>query len=86
MTEAEIYDALTEMMRDIFDDDELGIGPETSADDVAGWDSQSHISLIVATEQRFGIRFLTSEFESLHNVGEFVSLIKAKSSRACSSL
>ncbi|MBB4641013.1 acyl carrier protein [Rhizorhapis suberifaciens] len=86
MTEAEIYDALTQIMRDIFDDEELVIGPETRAEDVAGWDSQSHISLIVAAEQRFGIRFLTSEFESLHNVGEFIFLIEAKLSPTCSSL
>ena len=83
MTEAEIYETLTELMRDIFDEDELDIGPATRADDVEGWDSQSHISLIVAVEQRFGIRFLTSEFESLHNVGEFVSLIEDKLNRSC---
>ncbi len=78
MTKAEIYEALTEVMRDVFDDDDIVVGPDTTANDVPGWDSQGHVMLIVATEQRFGVRFRASEFESLHNVGEFVDLISSK--------
>lgn len=83
MNENQIYQELTEVMRDVFDDDSLAIGPETQAPDVAGWDSQAHIQLIVAVEQRFRIRFRTSEFESLHNVGDFVSLIQEKLGEPC---
>jgi acyl carrier protein len=78
MTEAEIYSELTEVMRDVFDDDALEIGPATTAENIQGWDSQAHITLIVATEVRFGIRFRTSEVESLKNIGELVRLIAAK--------
>ncbi|WP_299360476.1 acyl carrier protein [uncultured Paracoccus sp.] len=78
MTEAELYDAFTEVIRDVFDDDTIVVGPETTAEDVEGWDSQAHVMLIVATEQRFGVRFRASEFESLRNVGEFVALIATK--------
>lgn len=78
MTESEILDELTGVMREVFDDDDLEVRPDMTAGDVAGWDSQAHVMLIVATEQRFGIRFRTAEFESLRNVGEFVTLIAAK--------
>jgi len=78
MTEAEIYDALADVARDVFDDDTIKLGPETRAPDVPGWDSQGNIMLIVAAEQRFGVRFRPAEFESLKNVGDFVSLIAAK--------
>jgi acyl carrier protein len=78
MTQDEVYAALSEVMRDVFDDDDLVIGPDTSAEDVVGWDSQAHITLIVATEQQFGVRFRTAEFEALHNVGELVDLIMSK--------
>ena len=78
MTEAEIYDAFTDVMRDVFDDDTLQVGPTTTAEEVPGWDSQAHVMLIVAVEQRFAIRFRAVEFESLHNVGEFIALIEAK--------
>ena len=78
MTKEEIYAELTDVMRDVFDDDSVSIGPQTTARDIAGWDSQAHITLIVAAEQQFGIRFRTAEFESLRNVGDFVTLIDAK--------
>lgn len=78
MTEAEIYSRLTDIMREVFDDDTLEIGPTTSAEDVPGWDSQAHITLIVATEVNFGIRFRTAELEGLKNVEELVQLIARK--------
>ena len=78
MTEAETYAALTETIRDVFDDDAIAIGPETTAADIPEWDSQAHINLVVAVESRFGVRFRTAEFESLRNVGDFVRLIMAK--------
>jgi acyl carrier protein len=56
MTEAEIYGGLTEIFRDIFDDDTLVLKPEMTADDVPEWDSHNHISIIVATEVRFRLR------------------------------
>lgn len=78
MTTQEIYGALTEVFQDVFDNDSIAIGPETTASDIEGWDSQAHVTLVVATEMRFGIRFRTVEFETLHNVGDFVRLIETK--------
>ena len=52
--------------------------PGTTADQIEGWDSQTHVLLIVAAEQRFGIKFRTSELESLKNVGHFANLIREK--------
>ena len=79
MTESDIYVALVEVFRDVFDDDSITIGPKTTAADIEGWDSQAHVSLVVATEMRLGIRFRTSEIERLGNVGDFVRLIGTKS-------
>ncbi|WP_312479042.1 acyl carrier protein [Stutzerimonas nitrititolerans] len=78
MTPADILDALTQLFHDVFDDDGIKLTPETTANDIDGWDSQAHVTLIVAAEQRFGIRFRTAELESLRNVGHFVQLIGAK--------
>ncbi len=69
---------LSDLFRDVFDDPDLVIGPTTSAADIAGWDSMTHISLIVAIEQAFGIRFRTSEMDGLHDVGELAALVAAK--------
>lgn len=78
MTEKDILEALTLVFRDVFDEDSITLRAETTADDIEGWDSQAHITLVVATEMRFGIKFRTGELEGLHNVGDFVRLIQAR--------
>jgi acyl carrier protein len=82
MTEQEIFRELTAVFRDVFDDETIVLRPETTADDIDGWDSQAHITLVVATEMRFGIKFRTAELEALHNVGDFVRLIQARTAQS----
>jgi acyl carrier protein len=78
MTREEIYAGLTEIFYDIFDDDTLVLRPDMTAGDVPEWDSHNHISIIVATEMRFGLKFQTAEIESLRNVGELAQCIERK--------
>lgn len=78
MDEAQIYVSLNEVFCEVFDDPNLVIGPDTTAEDIDDWDSQNHIALTVATEEHFGIRFRTAELESLKNVSDFVALIRTK--------
>jgi acyl carrier protein len=78
MNEQNILEELSVVFRDVFDDETITLRPETTADDIDGWDSQAHITLVVATEMRFGIKFRTAELESLRNVGDFARLIEAR--------
>jgi len=78
MTNAEIHEKLTGVFRNVFDDPELTIGETTTAKDVAGWDSLAHVSLIVAVEKAFRVRFTTKEVQALANVGEFIRLIERR--------
>lgn len=78
MTDKDVIDRLTNIFRDILDDDDLVLTPETTASDVSGWDSANHINIVVATEVRFKIRFTNGEIERLNNVGDFVALIQQK--------
>jgi len=78
LTQSDIYQALTDILREVFDDDALTATPELSAGDVPEWDSFNHINIVVASEQRFGVKFHAAEIESLRNVGEFVGLIERK--------
>ena len=78
MTENEIRTKLNETFRDVFDDQTLEITPEMTAADVEEWDSLSHISLIVAVEKAFRVRFTTGEVQALANVGDFLALIGSK--------
>jgi acyl carrier protein len=74
----DIYDTLTHIFRDVFDDDVLALTPAMTADDVDEWDSLTHIRLIVAVEQEWDIRFTVPEVTALENVGQFVELIHRK--------
>lgn len=78
MTEQQILEELSAVFRDVFDDETIALRPEMTADDIDGWDSQAHVTLVVATEMHFGIKFRTAELESLRNVGDFVRLIAAR--------
>lgn len=78
MPRDEIMAELTEIFRDLFGDDDIVLTPETTADDVPGWDSIKHISLVVAVEDRFGIKIATTELEGLRHVGDLVALVEAK--------
>lgn len=73
-----IYDRLTKIFREVFDDDTIVLTPETTAADIRDWDSANHVSLIVSIESRMKVRFKTSELESLHNVGHLATLLEAK--------
>ncbi|HWB61277.1 MAG TPA: acyl carrier protein [Chthoniobacteraceae bacterium] len=65
-------------LQTIFDDlflEPVSLAPSLSAKDVPEWDSLTHISLLVAVEKAFSVRFRVGEVEGTHNVGEFADLI-----------
>ena len=78
MSRDEILREIAEIMRDVFDEDDLQVSPETSAEDVEEWDSLSHVRLIVAIERKFGFKFKNSEIEGLKNVGDLVNTVATK--------
>jgi acyl carrier protein len=67
---------LQEIFVEVFDDKNLVLTPQTNAHDIAEWDSLRHITIIVAAEQRFGMKFRSADVDSLTNVGEMVKQIR----------
>lgn len=78
MEEGQIYQRLNAIFGDVFDDDTLALAAETTADDVDGWDSLSHIRLVLSVEKAFNVKFSAAEVGKLKNVGELVGLIRSK--------
>jgi len=78
MTTEEITRQLTLVFRDVMDNDDIVIGPTTTAEDVEEWDSLTHIQLIVAIEKKFKIRFSSGEISGFKNVGEMTEAIRSK--------
>ena len=67
-----ILDQVAEIIRDIFDEYEGPVTMETTANDVAQWDSLSHVRLMVMIEMELGVHFSTSEMQSFKNLGDLV--------------
>jgi acyl carrier protein len=69
---------LTDIFRSVLGDPCLELSLATTSDDLPGWDSLSHITLVVEAECRFDIEFRTAEIEELTSVSELVRMIQAK--------
>jgi acyl carrier protein len=74
MNQAEVI-AKLQTIFDIIFLEPVVLTPAISAKDVPEWDSLTHISLIVAVEKKFAVRFRVGEVENTGNVGEFADLI-----------
>jgi acyl carrier protein len=77
-TEGPVLAGVTEIFRSVFNDPNLELTPGSTVEEIPGWDSMTHITLIVEAECRFGIHFQAAEIESLYSVGELVRAIEAK--------
>jgi len=73
-----VREPLNEIFCEVFDDNDIEISPEMTADDVDGWDSLSHVNLIVTIEIRFGIKFSQKELLTFKNVGDLMKSIESK--------
>jgi len=78
MTDADIYSSLTEILQDIFMRDDIVAAPSLTAQDVAGWDSFKQIEVVIASEERFGVKFSSKEIESLKSIGDLALLVGQK--------
>lgn len=75
-----ILERMNQVFCFVFDDDSISIKPEMTANDIDGWDSLSHINLILAIESTFNIRFTQKELLSFKNIGDLSKSIESKSS------
>jgi acyl carrier protein len=73
--------ALQEILRQVFDDDQLLVARDTGRLDVADWDSVAHVKLILSLEEEFGIRFSEDEVSSMQTVGDLLDAIETHKGR-----
>ena len=76
MTDEELLNAFTNILRDILFDDTIELKAETRREDVPNWDSFNYINFIVAVESKFGVKFKVAEIESFRNVGAIIQQTK----------
>lgn len=73
---------LTGVFRTVFNDPDIQLNPETIASDIEGWDSLSHVNLIMAIEKSFKIRFNQKELMTFNRVGDMIRCLDSKLPKA----
>lgn len=80
----DLQNNIQEVFRDVFEDDGFVLREDMTAADVDGWDSLTHVNLIIAIEKKLGIRFATAEISRLNepgqNVGSLLEMVRRKRS------
>jgi acyl carrier protein len=71
-----IYSALTEIFHEVFDDDSIVLRPQLTAADVKGWDSFKQVEILIAVQERFGLKLRSREIDGLGCVGDLVEVIQ----------
>lgn len=78
MTTEQINANLTDIFKDVFDDNSIVLTRETTAADIEDWDSLAQITLLVAIEKEFKINLSLHEVKMLRNVGDMLDIIQLK--------
>jgi len=74
----DILEEMQDIFRDVLDQPDLVLTPESNASNVEDWDSLGHINLVTAIEKQYKIKFRLEELEGLKDVGDMIDLIKLK--------
>ena len=78
MIHEEITGTLKTVFQSVFDESEITITREMTAQDVESWDSLHHIQLISEVERAFKIKFKLREVMGMKSVGDLIDLIDRK--------
>lgn len=67
---------LRQIVQDSLGDDELELHERTTADDVDGWDSLTHINIMVAVESAYGVSFTSEQLGGFRDLGELQDFLR----------
>ena len=63
------------ILRDIFDNEDVIVSERTSANDIEGWDSLAHINIMEVIQREYGVSFSLKEMIELHDIGDIIDAI-----------
>ena len=78
MEKSEILEKVGEILISVLQHEKFELKDDLVAADVDGWDSLTHMAIIVAIEEKFNITFKLKELNKLTNLGALMGLIQSK--------
>ena len=75
---APLLDRVRGIVADILQVPLAKVGPDSSPQSIATWDSVHHLNLVLALEQEFNLQFEPEEIDQIGNVGQIVTLVSKK--------
>lgn len=75
MERNKVFEKVTEICRDVFEDGFLVVTEASTAADVEGWDSLTHLLLVNEIEETFEVEFTLEEVKRSKNLGELISVL-----------
>ena len=78
MEEQEILAQLSIIIGSAVRKKDLVLTPETTAKDVPGWDSLTHMIIIDSIERHFKVKFKLNEIMNFKNVGDTITCLQSK--------
>ena len=79
-TREEILDQVQGVFREVLNDSSVTLNESTTAEDVNGWDSLSHVKIISEVEKRFKTRFSIKEMLTWKTVGDMIGSLYSEQS------
>lgn len=73
-----IIEKLSAIFHEVFNDNNIVLQDEMTANDVENWDSLTHMLMITKVEEVFGIKFKLKELNKLKKVGDLINTIDSK--------
>jgi acyl carrier protein len=73
---------IADILRDVFDEEDLAITPEFSRKDNELWDSMNHLNIVFAIESKFKIKLGVVDIEEIQSVADILRIVKQKTGKS----
>ena len=78
MNRDEILSKVNEAFVSVLEHDNFTLTDQTTADDVDGWESITHMMIISEVEKQFDIKFKLMDLMNMNNIGDLINTIDSE--------
>ncbi len=78
MNKEEIFEVIKRALVCVLEHENFQLNEKTTAHDIDGWESVTHMMIISEIENELGIKFKLMDLMNMNNVGDLVVMIKSE--------